>query len=133
MKRNDRLRFMQIQPLPSQTFPPLPHRQLHLSFYPLFLVYCEYVYVYAIHYVSEKKFPLRKSFYSSHNSFFFSPSLVHFSSISSLLPVSTLDYWWFYLGLSFFFLQFFVILLFFYSYSCSILTCNFSFPPFYIA
>lgn len=133
MKRNDRLRFMQIQPLPSQTFPPLPHRQLHLSFYPLFL--CILWIRVCIRYTLRKwkKFPLRKSFYSSHNSFFFSPSLVHFSSISSLLPVSTLDYWWFYLGLSFFFLQFFAILLLFYSYSCSILTCNFSFPPFYIA
>ena len=57
---------MQIQPLPSQTFPPPPHRQLHLSFYPLFLVYNTYVYA-AIYYISEKKnFSPRKSFYSSH-------------------------------------------------------------------
>lgn len=59
MKRNDRLRFMQIQPLPSQTFPPLPHRQLHLSFYPPFLVYYKYMCVcVCIIYNAKKIFPL---------------------------------------------------------------------------
>lgn len=65
---------MQIQPLPSQTFPPLPHRQLHLSFYPLFLIYYKYIcihYIYTYIYISEKKFFLSKILllFASYNSF----------------------------------------------------------------
>lgn len=65
----------------------------------------------------KKNFSFRKSFYSSPLItlfcfffvciLFFPPSFVYFSSISSLLPVSTLDYQWFYFVVFFFFFNFY--------------------------